>query len=104
MEILRDQYNTQNHARDKVAQHNLQEFEVSAVSDAGSADNCERRGFGGDDGACNRPLGRCTTAKKIISKAVLTATEIRAEKRDARKIENEDSEIDWADLHRARLS
>jgi hypothetical protein len=34
----------------------------------------------------------------------LTATEIRAEKRDARKIENEDSEIDWADLHRARLS
>src|SRR5579862_1060681 len=102
LEILRDQYNTQNHARDKIAQHNLQEFEVSAVSDAGSADNCERRGFGGDNRTCDRPPGRCPTAKKIISKAVLTATEIRAEKRDAHKIENEDSEIDWADLHRTR--
>src|SRR4029077_19848178 len=42
LEILRDQYSTQNHACDKIAQYNLQESEVSAESNAWGADNCER--------------------------------------------------------------
>jgi hypothetical protein len=33
----------------------------------------------------------------------LTAPEIRAEERDACKVKNEDSEINGADLHRARF-
>ncbi len=53
--------------------------------------------------ARNGPPGRCAVTKKIITKIVLTAPEMRTEKRDGDQIENEDGEIGWADLHRARF-
>ena len=44
--------------------------------------------------------GADAASQEIITEILLSAAEASTEQRDARKVEYEDDEVDWADLHR----
>ena len=88
LEILWDKYHAENYPRHQVAQDQLQESEISAVSDRWRPDNGKCGGFCRDNRASQRPPRRGAAAQEIVAKILLATAEAGAKQRDAREIQS----------------
>ena len=101
LEIARHHNYAKHHPRHDVPDHQLQKAEVADEGDSRCADDGQAGGFRGDDGNCECPPRRGSSAQKIVAKILLAPAETRSEPSDSAQVQHQDSQIDGADSHGA---
>ena len=92
-EIQRHHHHRQHDAANHVADHDLDEHQITAIRHRGHADESQRAGLGGHDGKRHRPPRQLASAEKIIARGFLAAPQPNAQRDDADEVNNDDRPI-----------
>jgi len=85
--------------RKVISEDHLQEGEVSAISDAGNADDGERAGFRRHDREHDGPPRHVAVGEEVVLQRALLLSELQTERGDAREIEGNDEKVEPVKTH-----
>jgi len=98
LEIMWHEHHRQNDSGDDVTDDHLDKTDVSAVGNAGNADDGERARLGGDDGQPDAPPRNVFAAEEVVASVVLVFAEPNSQANNAEQIQGNDRPITAAEV------